>query len=499
MTEGNIATVDLGTGSIRLTVFNRSGSILDTRQCENKCLYPSRGRTEQDPAVWWKEVARMCREVPPAVRKRIVAVSATGQREGIVPVDESFHPLSNLISWLDRRTGKQAAQVEKELGEEKIYQITGLKHNPAWSLSKILWIKEHQPEIYASAYKFLQSVDFLLSRMSGRAVTDVSMASRTCMLDVVKRQWSATILDRMAIDEGKLPEVVEPGEDIGPILPAVAKELNWPESVRVISGAGDQQAAALGVGAFDEHCVSIGVGTSSALSVTLTEPVHLKDCMMILNCAAIPGKWEYEPPIWNTGGLIKWYHEHIEGGGLTYAQSQENAEAVREGADGLVALPYFSGAGSPRWDPSAFGAFYGLTLSHHRIHMLRALMESIAYEIRYNVESMLDGGVTIEKIRLSGGASQNRALCRIISDVLQVPVEIFTRAEASSWGLLCLVLNRLDPSLGLKEIHSSLGFRFERTEPRAKLGGTYSDLYHKYIDLGDLLSGFSSKNSQECP
>ena len=120
MTEGNIATVDLGTGSIRLTVFDRSGAILETRQCDNRCLYPARDWTEQDPAAWWKDLVRMCREVPPAVSKGIVAVSATGQREGIVPVDESFRPISNLITWLDRRTGEQAALVEKELGEEWI-------------------------------------------------------------------------------------------------------------------------------------------------------------------------------------------------------------------------------------------------------------------------------------------------------------------------------------------------------------------------------------------
>ncbi len=493
MQEGNIAIVDLGTGSIRLTIFNSSGGILETRQCVNTCIHPVKDWTEQDAGQWWRDLVKMFSEIPPQVRRHIVSFSATGQREGIVPVDNHFLPLSNLITWLDRRTGEQAMQVRKKLGEEQIYQITGLKHNPAWSLSKILWIKEHQPEIYGSAFKFLQAVDFILSRMSGKAITDVSIASRTCMLDVVKRQWSQLILETFDIDEEKLPELKEPGSAIGIIQPAVAKEMDLPEYVQVIAGAGDQQAAALGVGAFNEKCVSIGLGTSSALSVTIQEPVHLSESKMILNCAALPGKWEYEPPIWNTGSLIKWYHENIDRG-MPYVEILDKADAIKEGADGLIALPYFSGAGSPRWDPLAYGGLYGLTLSHTGIHILRALLESIAYEIRFNIESMHKGGASIEKIRLSGGASQNLVLCKIISDVLQIPVEIFKEAEASSWGLFCLVKNNLEPSRGLENIHSTLGFHITRLEPHSDLKDIYDGIYKKYIKLGDLLGSFATKN-----
>jgi sugar (pentulose or hexulose) kinase len=177
---------------------------------------------------------------------------------------------------------------------------------------------------------------------------------------------------------------------------------------------------------------------------------------------------------------------------MSYAEILEKADAIMPGAEGLLALPYFSGAGSPRWDPHAYGGFYGLTLAHTGIHILRSLLESIAYEIRLNIEIMQKGGASIEKIRLSGGASQNMVLCQIISDVLQIPVEIFEEAEASSWGLFCLVKNSLEPSGSLEEIHGTLGLHITRLEPQSDLKDAYDGIYKKYIKLGDLLHSFAT-------
>ncbi|TFH20189.1 MAG: hypothetical protein E4H10_16940 [Bacteroidia bacterium] len=483
-----LAIIDLGTGSIRLTIFDLSGHIQEIRQAENPCLYPEPGYVEQDAHAWWDAIKEMFRNLPEALRNEILAVSVTGQREGIVPVDAQFLPMANLITWLDMRTSEQADLILKELGEDFIYRETGLVHNPAWSLSKILWLKEHQSHIFHSCYKFLQAVDYIQSRMSGKACTDVSMASRTCMLQVSKRAWSKEILNRFDIKEEKLPDLYEAGQEIGEIAPEVAKQFGLQTKVRIFAGAGDQQAAAIGVGAFEEGSVSIGIGTSSALSMTIPHPVHIDEGNIILNCAAVPGKWEYEPPIWNTGSLVKWYHEQLDESEYSYEDSLEAADHIPPGASGLVALPYFSGAGSPRWNPGLSGGFYGLNLTHQRIHFLRAIMESVAFEIRMNIELIEHSGVAVKQIILSGGASQNLVLCQIVSDVLQKPVQIFEETEASSWGLYCLVRMRLDKGSSIEEIHKTLDFNFQSLLPDPEKGQVYQERFRKYMELGDALS-----------
>ncbi len=486
--ESYLAIIDIGTGSIRLTIFDSTGHVQEVRQVENLCLYPEPGYVEQDPGAWWSDLAEMFMDLPETTRNQITVISVTGQREGIVPVNDQFEPGSNLITWLDSRTTKQADYILKELGEEFIYSETGLVHNPAWSLSKILWIKENQPQVYEASFKLLQAVDYIQSRLSGKACTDVSMASRTCMLNVAQRTWSEEILNRFGIAINKLPDLLEPGEEIGEISSMSADQFGLQKNVKILAGAGDQQAAAIGVGAFNEGIVSIGIGTSSALSITIAQPIHIKEGSIILNCAAVPGKWEYEPPIWNTGSLIKWFHDQIDETSSSYEELLEQAEKVAPGSNGLLAIPYFSGAGSPRWDTGLAGGFYGLNLTHKRIHLLRALMEAIAFEICYNIELIEKSGVDVHRLILSGGASQNTLLCQIIADVLQKPVQVFSETEASTWGLYVLVRSKIEKNLPLESLHSSLNLEFKDIKPDPGKEDTYSRHYSSYLKLGDALS-----------
>ncbi|MBE0653775.1 MAG: hypothetical protein IH594_08250, partial [Bacteroidales bacterium] len=365
-----ISIIDLGTGSIRNTVYAMEGEEMWSRRYENPLIQPKPGYAEQDPVAWWDILLRSFIEMPSDIKSRIVAISVTSQREGIVPVDASFMPLGKIIIWLDGRSRSEAAYIGSVLGREQIYDICGLIPNPAWSLSKILWLRNNEPELFNNAYKFLQAEDYFISRLAGKAVTEFSIASRTCLLDVYNKSWSDKILDTFSIPEHKLPELREPGSFVGYIREEIVAETGLPEGTMIYTGAGDQQAAAVGAGAFGEGMASIGIGTSSAISMTIASPVPDAKKKIILNCAALPGKWEYEPPIWNTGGLIKWFYENITGQHQQYEQLIGDAGKIPPGSEGLIALPYFSGAGSPRWDPELRGCFYGLSLAHNQSHML---------------------------------------------------------------------------------------------------------------------------------
>ncbi len=484
----NISVIDLGTGSIRNTIYGPGGEVLIVIKKDNPILHPKPGWVEQDPVMWWEAVKESFSALDPSVRTSVSALSVTSQREGIVPVDKRFRPLDNIIIWLDGRTYSQGLAIEKKIGKEKLYDITGLVPNPAWSLAKILWIKENRPELYNRSFKFLQAEDYLLSRMSGRAVTELSIASRTCLLDVAGRKWSDEILDTFEIERDKLPELLEPGTRIGLVLPEVAREFGLDPGTEIFMGAGDQQAAAIGVGAIEEGMVSIGIGTSSALSMTLNRPVKDQQARIILNCAALPGKWEYEPPIWNTGGLIKWFTEQLHVSDESFEVILEKVKTIPPGSDALWAIPYFSGAGSPRWNPLLKGGFYGLNLNHDRYHMLRAIMESIAYEIRYNIEIIRDSGISLKKIILSGGASQNDPLCQIIADVLQTRVYVFTETEASSRGIYYLLTESRQgcdkkPGNTLRKDRDCY-----KLDPDPGNRKVYDQAYRNYLHIGDKLS-----------
>ncbi len=483
-----IAVIDLGTGSIRNTIYDLSANIITHSQQENKLIHPQTGWVEQDPVAWWESLKNSFLEMPSQVRDSVKAVSVTSQREGVVPVDKNMQPLTNIIIWLDGRTTEEADMIEEKLGRDTIYDICGLVPNPAWSLAKILWIKKHQPGVYKKTYKFLQAEDYFLSRMSGKPVSEYSIASRTCLLDVKKKQWSAGILNMFGIDSSKLPVLYESGTPVGTLTNEAAAALGLKDDVQVVTGAGDQQAAAVGVGALEEGIVSIGIGTSSALSMTINKPKPDKAKNIILNCAAVPGKWEYEPPIWNTGGLVKWFTENIHQD-TNYDKVLKQAGDIRPGAEGVLAIPYFSGAGSPRWAPALKGGFYGLNLSHNKDHLLKAIMESIAYEIRMNILQIGQAGIMLKKIILSGGASRNIPLCQIIADVLQTEVVVFEEAEASSKGVFFLVKNALESSGALQAITATTPSKTKTINPDSKLKAVYDEGYEQYIKLGDTLSG----------
>ena len=485
----HISVIDLGTGSIRNTIYNKDGSIAEVRQKENPVIHPKPGWAEQDPVKWWYMLQETFMELPAGIRQQIAAISVTSQREGMVPVDQDFQPLSNMIIWLDGRTLPQAEYIEEKLGAAEIYDITGLVPNPAWSLAKILWIKEHQPDVYAKTYKLLQAEDYFISRLSRIAASEFSIASRTCLLDVKKRKWSEKILATFDIDGNKLPALFESGSLLGTIHPQIASQFDLSAEVQIIAGAGDQQAAAVGVGAFHQGVVSIGIGTSSALSITLNKPVADPTQKIILNCAAIPGHWEFEPPIWNTGGLVKWFADNIDQQQSSYQLLLEQTEQIAAGADGLWAMPFFSGAGSPRWNPALKGGFYGLTLAHQKPHLLKAILESIAFEIKHNLELVEEQGISLQKIVLSGGASRNQPLCQIIADVLQVPVEVFAEAEASSKGAFLLVKSQLEQK-PLTECFAEVNTTLLPFKPNNALAGVYQQHYQKYQQLADLLSQF---------
>ncbi|MFA5859273.1 MAG: xylulokinase [Elusimicrobiota bacterium] len=431
--------VDLGTTSVRSSIIDKFGKTLAFEAREYPIIHPKPDWAEQDPLVWWKNVVITMKAVTAKVKqnKCISAITVTSQREGLVPVDDKCRCLSNCIIWMDKRTVSQAEEVKKVAGTNAVFKLTGLRIDPSFSLCKLLWIKHNKPELYRSAYKFLQAEDYIIAKLTGRFVTEPSIASRTMMLDIRKRVWSRQMFTKFGVDTKKFPEILESGTVVGEVLPSIAREVGLEGVTKVITGGGDQQCAAVGVGAVKEGIVSVSIGTSSVLSMTLNHPVLDPGRKMLCCCAAVPGKWELEPPIWTTGVLLRWCRDVLYEN-TNYDDMVSSAVKTGIGAGKLVVLPYFMGAGAPLWNPDARGVFIGLTLGHTRENIVRAVLESVAYEIRSNLEYMEHLGVKIGTVILSGGGAKSRLWAKIVADCIGKRIVLTASAEAATLGAAVL-------------------------------------------------------------
>ncbi|MHA1792070.1 MAG: xylulokinase [Promethearchaeota archaeon] len=443
-----IMALDLGTTGTRSVIFNEKGKMMGYAYKEWESIYPAPAHVEQDANHWWNATKETIQE---ALKKtsidaaEIFAVAITNQRETIVPVSKDGEPLSNAIVWQDRRTIKECEFIESKLGKDYIYKTTGLTIDPYFSASKILWFKNNKPSIYEKTFKFLLVHDFILMKLTGKFITDQSNASRTMLFDINKRAWSNEILDALGIDPGKLPDVLPSGKFVSNVSEDSGCALTT--STQVITGAGDQQCAALGVGVNKKGRVKCTMGTGTFL-IAYTSRVKLDPKARVLcSCAAIEDSYVVEASMFSTGSLLKWardvigYPEKVkarEQGVSTYKIIDELAEKTPPGSNKLLFLPFMVGAGAPYWNANARGTMFGLAAGHHRGDIYRAIMECTSYDVKKNLDVFKDIGLPVLEIRLTGGGSRSKIWSQILSDVSNIPCLKPDQEEATAVGAAIL-------------------------------------------------------------
>ncbi|MFX1495622.1 MAG: FGGY-family carbohydrate kinase, partial [Promethearchaeota archaeon] len=404
-----VAALDLGTTGCRTYIFDLAGTIIASDYQEWNSFYPSPSYVEQDAKVWWDSIKKT---IDNAIKKSgidktdIVSLSVTNQRETVVPVDKEGNPLHNALVWQDRRTINQVESIKSKLGLDKIYQITGLTIDPYFSATKILWFKDEKPEIYQKTHKFLLVSDFIIYKLTGTFYTDFSNVSRTMLFDINNLRYSEEIASELEIDLDKMPEAIDCGVDIGEIA---TDETLFDKKTLVVSGAGDQQSAALGVGVITPGDIKCTTGTGSFILAYLSEPKFDPEKRVLCSCHAIPGAWVQEASVFTTGAVLRWLRDEIgqaecmsaQEGQDPYDVITESAEQSPIGANGLIVIPHFVGAGAPYWNPFAKGIIFGLSLGHQRRDLYRAVLEGVAYEIKKNIEVFKELGVHPIELKLT--------------------------------------------------------------------------------------------------
>ena len=441
-----VAALDLGTTGCRTYIYDLDGTIIANDYQEWQSFYPSPSYVEQDANVWWDSIKKT---IERAIKKggidktEIVSLSVTNQRETIVPVNNEGNPLYNALVWQDRRTIDQVEFIKKKIGIEKIYQTTGLTVDPYFSATKILWFKDKKPEIYRNTFKFLLVSDFIIHKLTGKFYTDFSNASRTMLFDITKLKYSDYIASELEIDLDKMPEAIESGMEIGEIS---TDETLFDKKTLVVTGAGDQQSAALGVGVVSPGKIKCTTGTGSFILAHLTEPKFDPEKRVLCSCHAVPGAWVQEASIFTSGAVLRWFRDQIghkecmetQEGQDPYDLITAEAEKSSIGSRGILLIPHFIGSGAPNWNPLAKGIMFGLALGHERRDLYRSVLEGVAFEIKKNIGVFKELGIEPKELMLTGGGSRSDFWNQIYADVLGITCVRNVIEESTSLGAAIL-------------------------------------------------------------
>jgi xylulokinase len=444
----NYLGIDIGTSGTKTLLMDQVGKVLAEANAEYPLHQPKPGWTEQSPQDWWDATVKTVRVVMSSAGLKpqdVKAIGLSGQMHGSVFLDKQNQVIRPALLWNDQRTGAECDEITQRAGGRK--SLIKLVANPAltgFQAPKILWLRNHEPKNFAKLHKVLLPKDEIRRRLTGDYVTEVSDASGTLLLDVVKRKWSNKLLSKLDLDESLLPRVVESEDVTGTLTKEAAELLGLTAQCKVVGGAGDCAAGAIGTGVVRAGILSTSIGTSGVMFVYSDEPQYDSAGRLHTFCHAVRGKWHMMGVNLTSGGSLQWWIENIVQGlsGIApedvYKEATKEAAAVAAGSNGLLFLPYLNGERTPHADPSARGSFVGLNLTHTRGHMTRAVMEGVTFALRDSLAIIEGLGVPVKEIRASGGGSKNPMWRQMQADVFGKKISTLKVEQGAAYGVALL-------------------------------------------------------------
>ncbi len=485
-----VAGLDIGTGGCKCTIFNADGKISTYSYIEYSPERTPEGYVELNPELVWNSVFHVIKKAAAQHSGDIVeALCITSFGEAGVFLDKEGRNLRNSLLYTDFRGETQCSQFIEKLGRDEILKRSGHTPHPMFSFSKIMWVKENEPEIYKKAEVFLQYSDYILYKLSGSKYIDWSLASRTGLFNVIEKKFDEVLLDAADIDAGLFPTSVQPGTAVAEMNPRIAYELGLKKNVKLILGGQDQICAALGAGVIKTGMAVNGIGTVDCITPLFDNPVinsKMADAGFSCIPYMIPGHYVTYAFNYSGGALLRWYKEKfgqavIEKIGKTESGIYSSLEnlAPKE-PTGLLVLPHFQGAATPYMDIDAVGAIIGLTSDTDAFSLYRGIMEGIAYEAKVNIDALSEAGVNIDKITVCGGGSRSPMWVQIRADIFDIPVDVLEFEEAGTLGAAILAGAACGVYKDLEDGVNSL-VRIKKTYyPNKKNRDIYKEQYNKY-------------------
>jgi xylulokinase len=492
--------IDIGTGGTRAVLIDGEGRVLGAATAEHaNFTSPQIGWAEQHPEDWW---AAASRAIPESLVKagasasEIDGIGLTGQMHGLVILDKEYRVIRPALLWCDQRTEAECPEITDEVGAARLIELTANPALTAFTLPKIRWMQNHEAELWSRARTILLPKDYVRFRLTGARATDVADASGTLLFDVANRKWSAPMLEVAKVSEEMLPRVFEGPQITGHVSEAGARATGLRAGIPVVAGGGDQAAGAVGMGIVNPGALSVTIGTSGVVFAATGTPVCDPKGRIHTFCHAIPNCWHVMGVTQAAGLSLKWFRDQLvvneNSPAISYDDLMREAAATPACAEGLLFAPYLMGERTPHLDPHARGALIGLTAAHRRGHIIRAILEGVAFSLRDCLSIFAELKIPVSSIRLGGGGARSPLWCQIQADIYDQEASVLLAEEGPAYGaaLLAGVGGGAWPSV---QHACENSVRVARSfKPDASRAAAANRQYSKYSKMYSLLKEISS-------
>ena len=472
--------IDLGTSAVKLLLMEESGKICNIVSREYPLFFPHPGWSEQKPEDWFIQSMEGMKELTKDIdRTQVAGIGFGGQMHGLVTLDKDDNVIRPAILWNDGRTGEETEYLNTVIGKDKLSQYTANIAFAGFTAPKILWMQKNEPENFKKVVKIMLPKDYLAYRLSGSFSTDVSDASGMLLLDVKNRCWSKEMLEICGITEEQLPKLYESWEVVGTLKPEIAKELGFSENVKVVAGAGDNAAAAVGTGTVGDGQCNISLGTSGTVFIS-SKNFGVDENNALHSFCHADGSYHLMGCMLSAASCNKWWAEEIL---QTKDFAAEQAPLQKLGENHVFFLPYLMGERSPHNNPDARGVFFGMSMDSTRADMTQAVLEGVAFGLRDSLEVARNLGIKIERTKICGGGAKSPLWKKIIANVMNLKVDVLENEEGPSMGGAMLAAVGCGAYPDVETIGKKFAKVVDTVEPDPELVAKYEERYQKFRTL----------------
>ena len=472
--------VDLGTSAVKLLLMEGNGTIKKIVSKEYPIYFPHPGWSEQNPEDWFNQTMDGLKELlADCDRSQVAGISFGGQMHGLVILDKDDKVIRPALLWNDGRTYEECDYLNNVIGKDKLSEYTANISFTGFTAPKILWVKNKEPENFARIEKIMLPKDYIAYRLSGVHCTDVSDASGMLIFDVKNRRWSKEMLEICGIREEQLAKVYESYEAVGNVLPEIAAELDIPQTVKVVAGAGDNAAAAVGTGTVGDGMCNISLGTSGTIFIS-SEKFGVDKNNALHAFAHADGHYHLMGCMLSAASCNKWWMDEIIG---TADYAGEQAKITRLGENHVYFLPYLMGERSPHNNPNARGTFIGMTMDTSRADMTQAVLEGVAFALRDSFEVAKSLGIHIERTKICGGGAKSPLWKKIIANVMNIKVDVIESEEGPALGGAMLAAVACGEYATVEEAAAKLVKVIDTVDPDPELAAKYEERYQQFKEI----------------
>lgn len=490
--------IDQGTSGCKMCIFNRKGEVLAETMKTYSTFYGEGGVVEQDCNDWWKAIVEGIKEMLDTTdidTKQIKGIGVDGISWACIPVDKEGNVLYKTMIWLDHRAIKEAEWMKKTVGEETLIALSGNPVDACYVTPKMLWLKEHEPEVYAKTHKFLQSNSYIVYKLTGEMSQDYSQGYAYHFFDISRGQLDEDMAIKLGVSASLIPPFYHSHDVVGNVTKEVASLTGLAEGTPVVAGGLDAACCTLGAGVIHLGQTQEQGGQAGGMSICLDQPImHPK---LILGYHVLPNRWLLQGGTTGGGGTLNWFNRELghkeqelakEKDSSPFVVMSQEADEIPVGSDGLLFLPYMKGERSPLWNGNAKGVYYGLEFDKTRSHMIRSTMEGVAYSLRHNLDTATEVNVDIKTLTSVGGSSNSHVWTQMKADVTNKRIEVPYSDHATTLGAAILAgvgtgvykdfEEAVQTTVKVLRIHEPIGQHVE----------IYSKYYKEYLELSRLMT-----------